>query len=137
MGKAIIIAMLLLNEGGGSPMGQVLSDSLFIFGFLAIVLAPMAFALAETGPGGAASKLLTFLCWYLRRMVLYFNLKSTSRACSLGPGVGMRDGHATEPQSTSCVIRASPMVRMACRPTIAMGNFVPTVSRDRRWLIVR
>jgi hypothetical protein len=64
MGKAIIIAvkMLLLDEGGGSPMGQVLNDSLLIFGFLAIVLAPMAFALAGTGPGGAASKLLTFLC---------------------------------------------------------------------------
>jgi hypothetical protein len=64
MGKAIIIAvkMLLLDEGGGSPMGQVLSDSLLIFGFLAIVLAPMAFVIAETGLGGAASKLLTFLC---------------------------------------------------------------------------
>ena len=64
MGKAIIIAvkMLMLNEGRGSPMGQVLSDSLLIFGFLGIVLAPMAFALGETGPGRAASKLLTFLC---------------------------------------------------------------------------
>ena len=64
MGKAIIIAvkMLVLDEGRGSPMGQVLSDSLLIFGFLAIVLAPMTFALGETGPGRAASKLLTFLC---------------------------------------------------------------------------
>ena len=62
--------MLVLDEGRGSPMGQVLSDSLLIFGFLAIVLAPMASALGETGPGGAASKLLTFLCcafaaWFL------------------------------------------------------------------------
>ena len=48
MGKAIIIAvkMLMLNEGRGSPMGQVLSD----------ILAPMTFALGETGPGRAASK---------------------------------------------------------------------------------
>lgn len=30
----------------------VLSDGLLIFGFLAIVLAPMALALAYTGPGG-------------------------------------------------------------------------------------
>src|SRR6516164_464278 len=64
MGKAIIIAvkMLVLDERRGSPVGQVLSDSLLIFVFLAIVLAPMTFALGETGPGRAASKLLTFLC---------------------------------------------------------------------------
>jgi hypothetical protein len=40
----------------------VLNDSLLIIGFLAIVLAPMALALAYTGPGGAGWKLLTFLC---------------------------------------------------------------------------
>ena len=40
----------------------VLSDALLIFGFLVIVLAPMALALANTGPGGAGWKLLTFLC---------------------------------------------------------------------------
>ncbi len=40
----------------------VLNDGLLIIGFLAIVLAPMALALAYTGPGGAGWKLLTFLC---------------------------------------------------------------------------
>jgi hypothetical protein len=40
----------------------VLSDILLIFGFLAIVLAPMALALANTGPSGGGWKLLTFLC---------------------------------------------------------------------------
>jgi hypothetical protein len=40
-----------------------LNDGLLILGFLAVVLAPMALALAETGPGGAGGwKLLTFLC---------------------------------------------------------------------------
>jgi hypothetical protein len=43
-------------------MDPVLNDSLLILGFLAIVLAPMALALAEPGPGGAGWKLLTFLC---------------------------------------------------------------------------
>jgi hypothetical protein len=31
----------------------------------------------------------------------------------------------------------SPVVGMICRPTIAMGNFVPTVSRNGRLFIVR
>jgi hypothetical protein len=43
-------------------MDPVLNDGLLIFGFLAIVLAPMALALANTGPGDAGWKLLTFLC---------------------------------------------------------------------------
>jgi hypothetical protein len=43
-------------------MGEIFNDSLIILGFLAIVLAPMALALAETGPGGAGWKLLTFVC---------------------------------------------------------------------------
>ena len=42
-------------------MDPVTSDGLLILGFLAVVLAPMALALAETG-GGAGCKLLTFLC---------------------------------------------------------------------------
>jgi hypothetical protein len=46
----------------GQQMDSALNDSLLIFGFLVILLAPMALALAETGPGGAGWKLLTFLC---------------------------------------------------------------------------
>jgi hypothetical protein len=42
-------------------MDSVLNDSLLILGSLVILLAPMALALAETGPGGAGWKLLTFL----------------------------------------------------------------------------
>jgi hypothetical protein len=61
-------------QGHGARRAQqvdsALNDSLVIFGFLAILLAPMALALAETGPGGAGWKLLTFLCcafaaWFL------------------------------------------------------------------------
>ena len=46
----------------GPQIDSALNDGLLIFGFLAILLAPMALALAETGPGGAGWKLLTFLC---------------------------------------------------------------------------
>jgi len=42
-------------------MGRLLSDSVLIIGFLAIVLAPLTLVL-DTGPGGAGCKLLTFLC---------------------------------------------------------------------------
>ncbi len=43
-------------------MDSLLNDSLLVFGSFAILLAPMALALAEMGPGGAGWKLLTFLC---------------------------------------------------------------------------
>ena len=58
--KSIPLKVLLLDDGG-SRMDPVTSDGLLILGFLAVVLAPMALALAETG-GGAGWKLLTFLC---------------------------------------------------------------------------
>jgi hypothetical protein len=53
-------------------MYQVLSDSLLIFGSLAILLAPMALALANAGPGGAGWKLLTFLCSTFAAWSLFF-----------------------------------------------------------------
>jgi hypothetical protein len=64
MGKATIIAvkLLVLHEGGGSRGDSLLNDRLLILAFLAVVLAPMAFALADTGPGGTGWKLVTFLC---------------------------------------------------------------------------
>ena len=43
-------------------MESLLNDSLLVFGGLAILLAPMALALANTGPGGAGWRLFTFLC---------------------------------------------------------------------------
>jgi hypothetical protein len=43
-------------------MDSLLNDGLLVFGSLAILLAPMALALARTGPGGAGWKLFTFLC---------------------------------------------------------------------------
>ncbi len=88
-------------------MDQVLSDSLLIFGSLAILLAPMALALANTGPGGAGWKLLTFLCCTFAAWFFFFRLESAHRACGVGPSVGMRDdGHASALfQSTPCVIR--------------------------------
>jgi hypothetical protein len=59
MMKAIPLKVLLLDDEG-SRMDPVTSDGLLILGFLAVVLAPMALALAETGSAGW--KLLTFLC---------------------------------------------------------------------------
>jgi hypothetical protein len=43
-------------------MESLLNAGLLVFGSLAILLAPMALALANAGPGGAGWKLLTFLC---------------------------------------------------------------------------
>ena len=57
---------------GGSRMGEIFNDSLIILGFLAIVLAPMALALAEPGPGGAGWKLLAFVCRALAAWVFIF-----------------------------------------------------------------
>jgi hypothetical protein len=93
MVKATPFKVLLLDEGG-TRMDQTLNDGLLIFGFLAIVLAPMALALAQTGPGGAGWKLLTFGLLCLRWMVLYLPFKSAHCACDLASSVGMRDGHA-------------------------------------------
>jgi hypothetical protein len=41
---------------------SLLSDSLLVFGSLAILLAPLTLALAKPEPGGAGWTLLTFLC---------------------------------------------------------------------------
>jgi hypothetical protein len=53
-------------------MDPVLYDGLLIFGSLAILLAPMALDLANTGPGGAGWKLLTFLCCTFAAWSLFF-----------------------------------------------------------------
>jgi hypothetical protein len=41
---------------------SLLSDSLLVFGSLAILLAPLIVALAKPGPGGEGWTILTFLC---------------------------------------------------------------------------
>jgi hypothetical protein len=56
----------------GPQMDSALNDSLLIFGFLAILLAPMGLALAETGPGGAGWRGLTFLCCALAAWFFIF-----------------------------------------------------------------
>jgi hypothetical protein len=55
-------------------MDQLLNDSLLVFGSLAILLAPMALALAigETRLGGGGWKLLTFLCCTVAAWFLFF-----------------------------------------------------------------
>ena len=53
-------------------MDPVLTDGLLIFGSFAILLAPMALALANTGPGGAGWKLLTFLCCAFAAWSMFF-----------------------------------------------------------------
>ena len=40
----------------------VLSDGLLVLGSMAVLVAPMALALADMGPGGAGWKVLSFLC---------------------------------------------------------------------------
>jgi len=53
---------------------SLFNDSLLVFGSLAILLAPMALALAigETRPGGAGWKLLTFICCTVAAWFLFF-----------------------------------------------------------------
>jgi hypothetical protein len=72
MGKATIIAVKVvpLYEGGGWRVESLVDDSLLILAFLAIVLAPMALALAESG--GAGWKFLTFLCCALAAWFFIF-----------------------------------------------------------------
>jgi hypothetical protein len=53
-------------------MDSMLFVGLVVFGSLAILLAPMALALANTGPGGAGWKLLTFLCCTFAAWSLFF-----------------------------------------------------------------
>ena len=74
MGKATIIAVKVvpLYEGGGSRVESLLNDSLLILGFLVVVLAPMALALAENGPAGTGWKLLTFVCCALAAWFIIF-----------------------------------------------------------------
>ena len=74
MEKATIIAVKVvpLYEGGGSRVDSLVDDCLLILGFLAVVLAPMALALAELGSGGAGWKLLTFLCCSLAAWFFIF-----------------------------------------------------------------
>jgi hypothetical protein len=63
---------VLLLDDGGIRMDQTLNDGLLIVAFLAIVLAPMALALAQTGPGGAGWKVLTFVCCALAAWFFIF-----------------------------------------------------------------
>jgi hypothetical protein len=53
-------------------MDSALNDGLLVFGSLAVLLAPMALALADTGPGGAGWKLLTFLCCTFAAWFFFF-----------------------------------------------------------------
>jgi hypothetical protein len=69
--SAIVMVAVMLN---GTP-GRILrrrGSQMDFFGFFAILLAPMALALANTGPGGAGWKLLTFLCCTFAAWFFFF-----------------------------------------------------------------
>jgi hypothetical protein len=53
---------------------SLVTDTLLVFGSLAILLAPMALALviSEMRPGGAGWKLLTFICCAVAAWFLFF-----------------------------------------------------------------
>jgi hypothetical protein len=53
-------------------MDTAVDDSLLIFCGMVILLAPLALAIAETGPGGARWKLLTFLCCTFAAWFFFF-----------------------------------------------------------------
>jgi hypothetical protein len=81
-------------------MDSVLDDGLLVFGSLAILLAPMALALAKTVQVGNSSRFFAVPSLHGS----FFRLKSAHRACGVGPSVGMRDADANELQSTPRVI---------------------------------
>jgi len=58
----------------GDQVDSLLKDTLLVFGSLAILPTPMvlALAIAETRPGGASWKLLTFICCTVAAWVLFF-----------------------------------------------------------------
>jgi len=58
----------------GDQVDSLLKDTLLVFGSLAILPTPMALALAiaETRPGGAGWKLLTFICCTVAAWFLFF-----------------------------------------------------------------
>jgi hypothetical protein len=56
-----------------SRVESLFSDSLLVFGSLAILLAPFAFALAKPGPGGEAWTVLTFLCCSFAAWFFFFD----------------------------------------------------------------
>jgi hypothetical protein len=53
-------------------MDTALNDSLLIFAGFVVLLAPLAVALAETAPGGAGWKFLTFLCCTFAAWLFFF-----------------------------------------------------------------
>jgi hypothetical protein len=53
-------------------MDTALNDNLLIFAGFVVLLAPLALALAETGPGGAGWKFLTFLCCTFAAWFFFF-----------------------------------------------------------------
>jgi hypothetical protein len=50
------------SAAAGRRVESLLSDSFLVFGSLAILLAPLALALAKPGPGGEGWTILTLLC---------------------------------------------------------------------------
>ena len=58
----------------GDQVDSLLKDTLLVFGSLAILPTPMvlALAIAETRPGGASWKLLTFICCTAAAWFLFF-----------------------------------------------------------------
>jgi hypothetical protein len=53
---------LLASAAAGRRVESLLSGSFLVFGALAILLAPLALALAKPGPGGEGWTILTLLC---------------------------------------------------------------------------
>jgi hypothetical protein len=56
-----------------SRVESLLNDSLLVFGSLAILLMPLAFALAKPGPGGEAWTVLTFVCCSFAAWFFFFD----------------------------------------------------------------
>jgi hypothetical protein len=72
--KALMLTTQQLQIASRATLVEsLLSDSFLVFGSLAILLSPSAFALAKPGPGGEAWTVLTFLCCSFAAWFLFFD----------------------------------------------------------------
>jgi hypothetical protein len=63
---------LQASAAAGRAVESLLTDSLLVFGSLAILIAPLSLALAKPGPGGEGWTILTLLCCIFAVGFFYF-----------------------------------------------------------------
>ena len=76
-------------------MESLLNDSFLVFGSLAILLAPLALALAKPGPGGEGWTILALLCCIFAAG-FFFSPQICPSRCGVAFSMDMRNDQANE-----------------------------------------